>query len=149
MTQLTPETCETLSIKDLITTFFAAINASDPSSLGPLFFPHANLVILRQDPPLKPSSSNYPQYSHLPVPRAENPSPESKEKLSVVIRTDIETFIKMLEDGKKRRDGQPDLPELHEEPDLKGTVVKIDSEFGMAWSPFHVTFDGVLHHYGE
>lgn len=37
---------------------------------------------------------------------------------------------------------------IKETPDLEATDVKVDALFGMAWSPFKVTFDGVLHHYG-
>lgn len=66
----------------------------------------------------------------------------------MVIRTTIEQFVKLIEDGEKRRKGQPPGPVLHEAPDLDATDVKIEGLFGVAWSPFTVTFDGVLHHYG-
>ncbi|KUI61744.1 hypothetical protein VP1G_08906 [Cytospora mali] len=71
---------------------------------------------------------------------------EDEEKLTVVIRTSIEEFVRLIEDGQKKRKGR--LPVLHETPDLDATEVRVDALFGVAWSPFRVTFDGVLHHYG-
>ncbi|KAF2099530.1 hypothetical protein NA57DRAFT_75030 [Rhizodiscina lignyota] len=119
-------------IKSLIQSFFDAINASDTKALQEHFFPTASLTILRQDPPLPESSPP--------------PSPPDN-KITVVTRTNIETFIKMVEDGERRRKGKKG-PELVERPDLEHTRIEVDAGFGMAWSPFTVTFDGVLHHYG-
>jgi len=62
------------------------------------------------------------------------------------MRTTIEKFIALLDEGQKHR--KPGGPVLEEQPDLEGTELKIDALFGSAWSPFRVTFDEVLHHYG-
>ncbi|KAF2730451.1 hypothetical protein EJ04DRAFT_515246 [Polyplosphaeria fusca] len=150
MTKLKDHHHDITSIKSLIQAFFDAINAADTHALASHFFPSANLTILRQDPPLPPSPTHYPAYASLaPIPTT--PSPHSistpEEKLSVVIRTSIENFIALIEEGKKRREGKPG-PSLFEKPDLDATDVKIDGLFASAWSPFSVTFDGVLHHYG-
>lgn len=125
------------AIKALIQAFFDSINAADPKTLGSHFFPSAGLTIVRQDPPLPSESSGDADA------RAQD------EKLTVVMRTDIEKFVQLIEDGQKRREGQPPGPVIHEAPDLDATEVKIDALFAMAWSPFKVTFDGVLHHYGK
>lgn len=127
---------DTRAIKALIQAFFDSINAADTKALRSHFFPSAGLTIIRQDPPLPPESSGDANAS------------TQDEKLTVVIRTDIEKFIKLIEDGEKRRRGQPPGPVLHESPDLDATEVRIDALFAMAWSPFKVTFDGLLHHYG-
>lgn len=123
------------AIKALIQGFFDSINAADTKALGSHFFPAANLTIIRQDPPLAP-----------PGPERAAGAPD--DKLTVVIRTTIEQFVKLIDDAEKRRKGQPPGPVLHESPDLDATDVKVDALFGVAWSPFKVTFDGVLHHYG-
>lgn len=128
------------AIKALIQAFFDSINASDPKGLQSHFFPKAGLTIIRQDPPRAPETSAGAG--------ADVEEDEDEEKLTVVIRTDIETFVKLIEDGEKRRKGQPPGPVLHEAPDLGATEVKMDALFATAWSPFKVTFDGVLHHYG-
>lgn len=127
---------ESKSVKSLIDSFFAAINASDTKALQALFFPSASLTILRQDPPL-------------PKPKSSSHQSADSNKVTVVIRTDIEAFIKLIEEGekKRKREGKKG-PELVETPDLDKTKVEVDAGFGMAWSPFEVTFDGVLHHYG-
>lgn len=130
------------AIKALIQAFFDSINAADPKSLQSHFFPSAGLTIIRQDPPRPAETSG----GHASAAAAADD--DEAEKLTVVIRTDIETFVKLLEDGEKRRKGQPPGPVLHEAPDLGATDVKIDALFATAWSPFKVTFDGVLHHYG-
>jgi hypothetical protein len=124
----------TQSVKALIESFFSAINASDNKALQSLFFPSASLAIIRQDPPLPQNSP---------------PPPPDENKITVVMRTNIETFIKLVEEGerKRKREGKKG-PELVETPDLAGTKVEVDGGFGMAWSPFEVTFDGKLHHYG-
>lgn len=129
------------AIKALIQAFFDAINAADAQALQSHFFPSANLTILRQDPPRDP----------LPLGTATttttSPSASAgKETLTTVVRTTIETFVKLIEDGQRRR--PPGGPVLLEKPDLEATDVKVDALFGTAWSPFTVTFDGVLHHYG-
>ncbi|KAJ0107418.1 hypothetical protein J7T55_009383 [Diaporthe amygdali] len=126
---------DTKAIKALIQAFFDSINAADSKALKSHFFPAANLTIIRQDPPLPADSERE---------RAD----AADEKLTVVLRTTIEKFVKLIDDGEKRRKGQPPGPVLHESPDLDATDVKVDALFGSAWSPFRVTFDGVLHHYG-
>lgn len=148
MTQLPDHHADITAIKSLIQHFFDAINASDTKALGTHFFPTATLTIIRQEPPRNPSSSYYPQYASLPVPKTQSSSTSSKdEKLEVVMRTTIEKFIALLDEGQKHREpGQG--PVLHEAPDLERTEVKLDALLGSAWSPFSVTFDGVLHHYG-
>lgn len=121
------------AIKALIRHFFNAINAADTEALQAHFLPSANLAIIRQDPPAQPDAT---------------PDKDDTElKITVLLRTTIETFIKMIEDGKKRRHGKPG-PKLHEWPLLDETDVRTDGLFGTAWSPFKVTFDGELHHYG-
>ena len=149
MTQMKKETPDVQAIKALIQKFFDAINDADTKALGTNFeSPDATLTIVKQDPPLNPSSSNYPQYTSIPTPPAATSSSSTEEKsVKVVIRTTIERFIALLDAGKKRREGQPDL-NIKETPDLEATDVRVDALFGMAWSPFKVTFDGVLHHYG-
>jgi len=145
MTQLNSHHEDISAIKQLIQRFFDAINASDTKALGSHFFPTANLTIVRQEPPRNPSPSYHPEFTSIPVPTT-SPPLESNEKLQVVIRTTIEKFIALINEGEKHR--KPGGPVLDEQPDLVGTDVKIDGLFGMAWSPFRVTFDGVLHHYG-
>ncbi|EME82987.1 uncharacterized protein MYCFIDRAFT_203473 [Pseudocercospora fijiensis CIRAD86] len=148
MTQLTHEASDAQSIKSLISTFFDAINNVDIKALENCFTDeNANLVILRQDPPRQPSASNYPQYRSVPTTKEKDGKGE--EKIEVVIRTSIEKFISLIRDGEKRRRGQPHQPILHESPDLDGTDMRIDKFFAQVWSPFKVTFDGVLHHYGS
>jgi hypothetical protein len=134
MTGLKNKDKDAKAIKLLIQKFFDAINAADTDALGSHFFANANLTILRQEPPL-------------PLLPTDSRVTTDKQDIKVVMRTTIEKFIALLEDGKKRREGEPG-PELHEAPDLDGTDVKIDASFASAWSPFRVTFDGVLHHYG-
>lgn len=121
-------------IKHLIQRFFDSINAADTKALQTHFLPSADLTITRQDPPRAPD-----------IAAAEDGGPDSK--ITVLIRTTIERFIKMIEDGERRRRGKPG-PKLHEAPDLDATEVRVDALFGTAWSPFRVTFDGKLHHYG-
>lgn len=123
------------AIKALIQAFFDSINAADTKSLKSHFFPSAGLTIIRQDPPLDPGASG-------------DANTDQDANLTVLIRTNIEQFVKLIEDGEKRRKGQPPGPVLLEWPELDATEVKIDALFGVAWSPFKVTFDGVLHHYG-
>ncbi|KAF2110900.1 hypothetical protein BDV96DRAFT_583117 [Lophiotrema nucula] len=147
MTEAKDQGKDVEAIKALIQKFFDAINAADTEALGERFYANANLTIIRQEPPLSPSSSNHPAYTSLPVPEVPSLVNEGKEELKVMIRTTIEKFIALLEEGKKRREGKPG-PELFEAPDLDSTDVKIDHLFSTAWSPFRVTFDGVLHHYG-
>lgn len=130
---------DTRAIKALIQAFFDSINAADTKALKSHFLPAANLTIIRQDPP-RPAD-----------PAAEGSAPagtQDDEKLTVVIRTTIEQFVKLIDDSERRRKGQPPGPVLHESPDLDATDVKVDALFANAWSPFRVTFDGVLHHYG-
>ncbi|USW49101.1 Putative NTF2-like domain superfamily protein [Septoria linicola] len=171
MTQIktsSAEFCDIQAIKSLIQKFFDAINDADTKALASHFFPNANLTIIRQDPPRAPSNGDenadgewrgyYEQFTGIKLPstsssasstEAENAKKEDREKdkLTIVLRTTIERFIALLDAGKKRREGQPDL-KIHEEPDLDATDVKVDELFGSAWSPFRVTFDGALHHYG-
>lgn len=129
---------DTRAIKALIQAFFDSINAADTKSLKSHFLPAASLTIIRQDPP-RPVD---------PEEGSSGTSASDDEKLTVVIRTTIEQFVKLIDDSEKRRKGQPPGPVLHESPDLDATDVKLDALFGNAWSPFRVTFDGVLHHYG-
>lgn len=124
------------AIKALVQAFFDSINAADTKALASHFFPSAGLTIIRQDPPLDPEASG------------DTSSGSHDEKLTVVIRTTIEQFVKLIDDGEKRRKGQPPGPVIHEWPELDITEVKIDALFAVAWAPFKVTFDGVLHHYG-
>ncbi|KXT05186.1 hypothetical protein AC578_8416 [Pseudocercospora eumusae] len=148
MTQLTHETADAKSIKTLISTFFDAINNVDITALEDCFTDsNSNLVILRQDPPRQPSASNYPQYRSVPTTKEKDG--KGQEKVEIVIRTSIEKFIELIREGEKRRKGQPKQPVLHESPDLNGTDMRIDHSFGQVWSPFNVTFDGILHHYGS
>jgi hypothetical protein len=121
------------AIKALIQALFDSINAADTKSLKSHFLPAANLTIIRQDPPRPADPAS---------------AAADDERLTLVIRTTIEQFVKLIDDGQKRRKGQPPGPVLHESPDLDATDVKLDALFGNAWSPFRVTFDDVLHHYG-
>jgi hypothetical protein len=150
MTELQGHADDTVAIKTLIQKFFDAINASDPQTLATHFFATANITIIRQEPPRAPDASYHAAYANLPLPpqaKVERSQTGQDEKLQVVIRTTIEKFVALLEEGQKhRKPGQG--PILHEAPDLKATDVKIDGLFGTAWSPFRVTFDDVLHHYG-
>lgn len=123
-------------IKALIQAFFDSINAADTKALASHFFPSAGLTIIRQDPPLDPEASSDAAIT------------SQDAKLTVVTRTTIEQFVKLIDEGQKRRDGQPPGPVIHEWPELDITEIKIDALFAMAWSPFKVTFDGSLHHYG-
>lgn len=133
---------EVTAIKALIQTFFDAINAEDIKALQATFTPGANLTIIRQDPPLPPPPSG-DHHHHA------GQEDEGVEKLTVVIRTHIEEFIRLLEDSQRKRKGRPGGPVLHETPDLGSAAgVRVDGLFGAAWCPFGVTFDGVLHHYG-
>lgn len=135
------------AIKALIQAFFDSINAADPKSLQGHFFPSAGLTIIRQDPP-RPDPEEEEESSAAGKREEESSEGQEEEKLTVVIRTDIERFVKLLEEGQKRREGQPPGPVLHEAPDLAATEVRLDGLFATAWAPFRVTFDGVLHHYG-
>lgn len=163
MTQ-TKDSPQTHAIKSLIQSFFDAINAADTTALGNLFFPNANLTIIRQDPPRAPSEDNFPQFTNIQGPETSEPDGPSssatlnedsnedkngknKDSSTPVLRTPIESFIALLNAGKKRREGQPDL-HIHERPDLDATRIKVEGLFAAAWSPFVVTFDGVLHQYG-
>lgn len=76
------------------------------------------------------------------------PSPPPGSKIAGINRFTIEQFIELIEEGQKRRKGKPG-PKLHEAPDLDETQVTVDALFASAVSPFTVTFDGVLHHYGQ
>ncbi|KUI74358.1 hypothetical protein VM1G_09870 [Cytospora mali] len=138
------------AIKTLIQAIFDAINAADAKALQAHFFPSANLTIIRQDPPLAPAgpagASTAPAAPAARDGNAQEEAGGGEEKLTVVIRTSIEEFVRLIEDGQKKRKGR--LPVLHEAPDLDATEVRVDALFGVAWSPFRVTFDGVLHHYG-
>lgn len=145
---------EVKAIKALIQSFFNAINAADTEALRSHFVPSAGLTIIRQDPPLPPhgtpSSPGAGAGAGAVATRdddGEKEEEKEEERLTVVLRTTIEDFIKLLDDDKKRRAGRPG-PALHEAPDLDATEVRVDALFGVAWSPFAVTFDGVLHHYG-
>ena len=120
MTQMKKETPDVQAIKALIQEFFDAINDANTKALGTNFeSPDASLTIVKQDPPLNPSSSNYPQYASVPLPPASSSISSTSEAKSVkvVIRTTIERFIALLDAGKKRREGQPDL-NIKETPDL-------------------------------
>lgn len=133
------------AIKALIRSFFDAINASDPKALQALCAPKTNLTIIRQDPPRPPPAHS--RWAELPQAQVRvSKVVEKDEKITVVLRCDIETFVKLIEDGNKRRHGR--LPEIHEAADLEATDIKVDELFASAWSPFRVTFDGVLHHFG-
>lgn len=135
------------AIKALIQAFFDRVNDNDPAGLQALFVPNANLTILRQDPPRPPPSSSFAVSLPLPS-QTSPPSSEAKEKISQIFQSSIESFIKMIEDGNKRKKpGQP-VPTVHEVPNLDAADVKVDHLFAQAWCPFAVTFDGVLHHYG-
>lgn len=140
------------AIKALIQAFFDSINAADAKALQSHFFPSAGLTIIRQDPPREPSSPIITTSNVVKNSSSNNnsngaaTSSSEEEKLTVVIRTNIENFVKLIEDGQRRR--PPGGPALFEAPDLDATEVKVDALFAMAWSPFTVTFDGVLHHYG-
>ncbi|PPJ51571.1 hypothetical protein CBER1_09881 [Cercospora berteroae] len=154
MTQI-KDSPEVQSIKSLIQAFFDAINAADIEGLGTYFAPEANLTIIRQEPPRAPSSestTSYPQFANIPSPcptilQQQTSQSNEKKTLKVVIRTDITHFLALLEEGRKRREGQPDL-HIFEKPDLERTEVKVDALFAMAWCPFSVTFAEKLHHYG-
>lgn len=133
MTQIELEP-EAGAIRSLIATFFAAITAADTKALQALFYPAASLSIIRQDPALPPD---------------EKPPPPGDNKVRVVLRTDIETFIRMVDEAerRRRREGRGG-PAIVETPDLGRTRVQVDAGIATAWSPFEVTFDGTLHHYG-
>ncbi|KAG8168821.1 hypothetical protein KVR01_001570 [Diaporthe batatas] len=131
---------DTRAIKALIQAFFDSVNAADTKSLQSHFLPAASLTIIRQDPP-RPADPAAGEGSS-------SAAASHDEKLTVVIRTTIEQFVKLLDDAERRRKGQPPGPVVHETPDLDATDVKLDALFGNAWAPFRVTFDGVLHHYG-
>lgn len=177
MTQM-KESADIRAIKSLIQDFFDAINAADTKALGHTFLPNGTLAIIRQDPPRNPTSGSgssgsgtgtgtaeqedyYPQYAALPTPTGPPPTgsdnhdsnttttASEEQKISVIMRSSIEKFIKLIDEAsrKRREGGAPDL-KIVETPDLDATDVKVDALFGMAWSPFKVTFDGVLHHYG-
>lgn len=177
MTQM-KESADIRAIKSLIQDFFDAINAADTKALGHTFLPNGTLAIIRQDPPRNPTSGSgssssgsgsgtaeqedyYPQYAALPTPTGPSPTgsdnhdsntattASEEQKITVVMRSSIEKFIKLIDEAsrKRREGGAPDL-KIVETPDLDATDVKVDALFGMAWSPFKVTFDGVLHHYG-
>jgi hypothetical protein len=142
------ETPDAQVIKALIQSFFDRINDSDAKGLAKLFIPNARLSIIRQEPARNPPPDS--PWRSIPMPRNATDTPhgtEEEEKLIFVLRTSIDNFVKLIEDGEKRRKGSPG-PKVHEEPDLHATDVKVDHLFGTAWSPFRVTFDGVLHHYG-
>ncbi|OAG08483.1 uncharacterized protein CC84DRAFT_1162431 [Paraphaeosphaeria sporulosa] len=142
------ETPDVAAIKALIKSFFDRINASDGKGLATLFLPGANLSILRQDPARDPASDSPWSEGPLHPTTPQNAEEDDKEeKIVVILRTSIEKFVKMIEDGEKKRKGKPG-PKVHETPDLEATDVKVEHLFGAAWNPFRVTFDGVLHHYG-
>jgi len=132
---------DTQSIKNLIQHFFNTINAADTKSLQATFLPEGNITIIRQDPPSNP-----------PPPSANTTSSNPPQTATIVARLPIEPFIKLLNDAERRRHKQPPdhrhQPKLFEKPDLERTDVRIDGLVGCAWSPFEVTFDGKLHHYG-
>ncbi|KAK4503831.1 hypothetical protein PRZ48_004746 [Zasmidium cellare] len=137
------------AIKALIQSFFDRVNDNDPPGLQTLFAPNAHLTILRQDPPRAPPSSS--SGASLPQPKAptEPDSKDDEDKISLVYQSTIESFIKLIEDGNRRKKpGDKPVPTVHEVPNLDATDVKIDGLFAQAWCPFTVTFDGVLHHYG-
>lgn len=111
MTAMKEESPDIKAIKALIQAFFNSINEADTKALLSHFFPSANLTIIRQDPPLLPPAD------------ASTVSPgEGNAKLSVVMRTKIEDFVKLIEDGEKRRKGKPPGPKLHESPDLVRSI---------------------------
>lgn len=125
------------AIKAVIQAFFDAINAADTKALATQFTPSANLTIFKQTPPLDFGTSVDAKTSS-----------EDEAKLTVVVRATIEEFVKVIDEGQKRREGQPPGPVLHEWPELDSTEIKFDALFAVAWSPFKVTFDEKLHHYG-
>lgn len=152
-------TAQVAALKSLIGYFFDAINASDPKGLQKLFYPGARVGILKQEPPRAPAAEGEEApLATATVTSSEKGNATGPEKLVVVIRTDIETFVKLLEDGEKKRreggggggeggkKGGPDV--IREVPDLDKTEVRTDGLFATAWCPFRVYFDGVLHHYG-
>lgn len=134
------------AIKALIQSFFDRVNENDPPGLQGLFVPNANLTILRQDPPHPPPSSSLA--SSLPQATTRTPESQDEERITTVYTSPIEHFIKMIEDGNRRRKPGVPVPKVHEVPNLDATDVKVDGLFAQAWCPFTVTFDGVLHHYG-
>lgn len=147
MTQ-TQESHDAEEVKKLIQAFFDSINAEHVKALAACFVPNANLNIVRQDPPRAPAESQFPQFAAMPMPtNAVVANSEVEEKITVVMRTSIEKFVELIREGKKGREGKPDL-KIHEQADLDSTDVKVDGLFAEAWSPFRVTFDRVLHHYG-
>lgn len=119
MTATKAESPDVKAIKALIQAFFDSINSADTKALLSHFFASANLTIVRQDPPLPPQGDS--SAASTPLPSSSNPlaplSSAGGEKLTVVMRTTIEQFVKLIEDGQKRRKGKPG-PELHETPDL-------------------------------
>ncbi|KAF2170171.1 hypothetical protein M409DRAFT_51921 [Zasmidium cellare ATCC 36951] len=138
------------AIKGLIQAFFDRVNANDPPGLQALFVPNAHLTILRQDPPRPPPPSSSGAY--LPQPPTPTPIKEQEEqdnKISLIYQSTIEAFIKLIQDGNRRKKpGDKPVPTVHEVPNLAATDVRVDGDFAQAWCPFTVTFDGVLHHYG-
>ncbi|KAK4626958.1 hypothetical protein CLAFUW4_04339 [Fulvia fulva] len=133
------------AIKALIQAFFDRVNNNDPQGLQHLFVPSAHLTILRQFPDLAPPQTS--PWSELPQPSLTSTT-SNEQKISLVYQSSIEAFIKLIEDGNKRKDPKKPVPKVHEVPDLDATDVKVDGIFATAWCPFSVTFDGVLHHYG-
>lgn len=112
----TKETPDIKAIKAAIQTFFDSINAADTKALLASFLPSANLTIIRQDPPRQPTA-DFPTLcspSSHPLPSI---SDKDEAKLTVVLRTSIENFVQLIEDGQKRRKGKPG-PQLFEAPDL-------------------------------
>jgi ketosteroid isomerase-like protein len=150
MTQI-KEPLDVRAIKALIQTFFDAINDADTKALEATFAdPTSTLTIVKQDPPLPPAAKGYDQFASIPVPEAAPAQQEREqeaETAKVVMRVTIDAFCQLIEKGKKKWEGRPDL-HIHEQPDLDATGVRVDALFATAWSPFRVTFDGVLHHYG-
>ncbi|EME46178.1 hypothetical protein DOTSEDRAFT_70240 [Dothistroma septosporum NZE10] len=133
------------AIKALIKAFFDRVNKNDPKGLQQLFVPAAHLSILRQQPDRAPPEAS--QWSAALQPAAQSIT-SSAEKITTVYQDSIEAFIKLVEDGNKRKDPKKPWPKIDEMPDLDATDVKVDGLFATAWCPFSVFFDGVLHHYG-
>ncbi|KAK3061466.1 hypothetical protein LTS18_006143 [Coniosporium uncinatum] len=144
---MAPPSSDTESIKRLIQHFFDTINAADTKALQATFLPEGNITIIRQDPP-----SNPPPISVNNIPSSTISNPKPPQTVTVVARLPIESFVKLLDDAERRRREQPPghghQPKLFEKPDLEKTEVEVEGLVGCAWSPFEVTFDGVMHHYG-